>query len=170
GLEHLRLSSPSVPTRRHAIHARERIWSEVDGRARGLKKTFESCLLDLARSESEWFPEDLLDFRDADLSGRVLAVLSQADFGFDVTLRGHRIRVTRGEVFGFRLWRFLHELRNPSPDKRQAFRHTIGRIFRGTIRSPSGILCELAETRVPGEPLFISEEGGWRPYSMHGCS
>lgn len=164
GLEHLHVSSPSVPTRRRAAEARERVWCAIDPRARGLRRIFESCLLSLGRSESQSFPADLLDFRDADLAGRVLAVISQADFGFDVVPSGNRVRVTRGEVFGFRLWRFLHELRNPSPDKRQAFRHTIGRIFRGTIRAPSGILCELAETRVPGEPLFIGEEGGWRPY------
>jgi poly-gamma-glutamate synthase PgsB/CapB len=75
-----------------------------------------------------------------------------------------RTRIVRGHVFRFRLWRVWHEMRHPSPDKRQAFRHTIGRMFYGQLRIPSTILSELAETKVPGEPLFMGTEGGWRPY------
>ncbi len=78
--------------------------------------------------------------------------------------RNHYNSLVRGEVFKFRLWRFWHEIRRPSPDKRQGFRHTIGRVHKGYIRAPSCILAELSETKVPGEPLFIEEEGGHRPY------
>ncbi|MEM7232038.1 MAG: hypothetical protein AAF517_07690, partial [Planctomycetota bacterium] len=79
--------------------------------------------------------------------------------------RGNKnLRVTKGHNFRRRLWRFIHEFRYPSPDKRQAFPHTIGRVFHGDVRCPSAILSELAETKVPGEPLFIGEEAGWRPY------
>jgi hypothetical protein len=74
------------------------------------------------------------------------------------------LRLTRGHRFGFRLWRFLYEFINSATDKRQAHRHTIGRIFRGSLHAPSAILCELSETKVPGEPLMFEEENGWRPY------
>jgi len=96
--------------------------------------------------------------------GRVLAVLTQRDHGIGLERTGAGWRAWRGHRFGFRLWRLLHEWRNPSPDKRQAFDHTIGRIFRGTVRAPSGILGELAQTKVPGEPLHMASEAGWRPY------
>lgn len=96
--------------------------------------------------------------------GHAALFLVQADYPLDFERRfGHWV-VHRGHQFGFRLWRWLHEFRHPSPDKRQAFRHTIGRIFHGNVRVPSPILAELAATKVPGEPLHLSSEGGWRPY------
>ncbi|MCA9185979.1 MAG: hypothetical protein KDA99_10180 [Planctomycetales bacterium] len=33
-----------------------------------------------------------------------------------------------------------------------------------SVRAPSAILAELSETKVPGEPLYMSDEDGWRPY------
>ena len=96
--------------------------------------------------------------------GRALALLAQTDFGFDVERRRRRLRITRGHRLGFRLWRFLYEFRNPGTDKRQAYPHTTGRLFRGSLHAASAITAELAETKVPGEPLFIPDEAGWRPY------
>lgn len=95
---------------------------------------------------------------------RVLSLLAQNDHGF--TIEGSRKSrfIRKGDSFKFRFWRFLHELRHPSTDKRQAHRHTTGRHYYGVIRTPSNIMCELAETKVPGEPLMISDEGGWRPF------
>jgi poly-gamma-glutamate synthase PgsB/CapB len=95
---------------------------------------------------------------------RVLAVLTQRDYGVSLEQTALGWRLWRGHRFGFRLWRALHEWRHPSPDKRQAFRHTVGRLFRGQIRVPSGILAEMSETKVPGEPLQLDTEAGWRPY------
>jgi poly-gamma-glutamate synthase PgsB/CapB len=103
---------------------------------------------------------------------RGLSLLAVDDFGFELAPlgelkglgeKGGRWLLTRGHVFGFRLWRFLHELRTPSCDKRQGFSHTIGRLFGGGLHIPSQILCELAQTRVPGEPLYLPEDDGWRP-------
>lgn len=100
----------------------------------------------------------------AEQLGRAALFLVEADHPLDFERRFGHWRVHRGHRFGFRLWRWLHEFRHPSPDKRQAFRHTIGRIFRGHVRVPSPILAELAATKVPGEPLHLASEGGWRPY------
>jgi hypothetical protein len=101
---------------------------------------------------------------DATTVGRVCSVVSRADYDMQlqVTRRGYKL--FRGHVFGFRWWRWWHEFRHPSPDKRQAFSHTIGRLFDGEMHIPSAIMAELAQTKVPGEPLHISAEGGWRPY------
>lgn len=104
------------------------------------------------------------DAVSAETLGLAARFLVRADYPLDFERRFGHWRVQRGHRFGFRLWRWLHEFRHPSPDKRQAFRHTIGRIFYGHIRVPSPILAELAETKVPGEPLHLAAEAGWRPY------
>ena len=96
--------------------------------------------------------------------GRILAVLSQDDFGYDLHRGFFCCRIVRGPTFGFRLWRLIHEFRNTATDKRQALRHTVGRINHATLRAPSQILGELSETKVPGEPLTIDDDGTWRPF------
>jgi poly-gamma-glutamate synthase PgsB/CapB len=75
-----------------------------------------------------------------------------------------RLRVKRWQSFGLRLWRVLHEVKNPSIDKREGFTHSVARKYAGNIQLPSECMAELSETKVPGEPLFIETEGGYRPY------
>lgn len=96
--------------------------------------------------------------------GQAAMLLARHDFLLDFERRAGRWHMQRGDRMRFRLWRWLHEFRHPSPDKRQAFRHTIGRVFRGSVRAPSRILAELAQTKVPGEPLHHASEAGWRAY------
>lgn len=96
---------------------------------------------------------------------RILSVIAQNDFSLELKrtfLNGYILY--RSERFGRRLWRILYEFLHPSPDKRQAFMHTIARIFEGTHHFPSSILAEQAPTKVPGEPYYIPEEDSWRPY------
>ncbi len=163
-LERLHVEAKSIPVRRWAAFARESIWCESSPEARALKSSLEQLVPTLKVGERRRISSRILLPDDDEVTGRVLAVLCQNDWGcqLDYGFRGWSL--TRGDVFVFKPWRWLHEVRNPSPDKRQAFPHTIGRQFRGGVYAPSAILAELAETRVPGEPLFISEEGGWRPY------
>jgi hypothetical protein len=108
-------------------------------------------------------PKQLVVRHDTEL-GRLLSVIAQQDFGFDIEDSLFGRFITRGHHFGFRIWGFLHEFRHPSPDKRQGFCHTVGRLFGGKMRVPSAILSELAETKVPGEPLLMDSENGWRGY------
>ncbi len=96
--------------------------------------------------------------------GRLLTIFTQNDFGLDINWTWRGVYITKGHIFRFRLWRFLYEFFHPAPDKRQGFQHVIGRKFYGNMRIPSRVLCELSETKVPGEPLFIAEEESWRPY------
>lgn len=170
GLECLHVTAQSLSVRRWAAQAREYIWIETYPKARKLRGILQGAyherdsILKIPPGKSQTFPRGLLREYDDTLLGRVLSVLAQDDFGYDVEVTWRGNRITRGNVFRFRLWRLLHELRSPSPDKRQAYPHTIGRVFSGTIRAPSGLIDELAETKVPGEPLFIKDENGWRPY------
>ncbi|MDP2828865.1 MAG: hypothetical protein Q8O37_09675 [Sulfuricellaceae bacterium] len=157
-------NASSIAVRRWAAQADERLWCQSDPAARQLLERLGNWLQDQKPGRHRSIPKKLLSDADPDLIGRVLAILAQDDFGLDMAQGRWRSRMMRGQQFGMRLWRVLHEFRNPSPDKRQAFRHTVGRIFSGNLRAPSGILAELAETKVPGEPLFLSGEAGWRPY------
>lgn len=95
---------------------------------------------------------------------RILASCATDDFGYFIKIDEDSIVVQRGERWRGSLWRFLHELRHPAPDKRKGASHIVGRKPFGTIRIPSQLLAELTKTRVPGEPLFIEMEGGWRPH------
>lgn len=163
-VERLHAAAPALPTRRHAAEIIERVWCELDPVARELRTELAPLARGIAPGRSRRLPARLLADGRRALLPRVLSVLAQRDFPFELTpgLLGTRLR--RGHRRVLRSWRVLHELRHPSPDKRQAFRHTVGRLFDGRIHVPSGILAELAQTRVPGEPLHLAEEGGWRPY------
>ena len=152
--------SPDKPleTRRWAAQAAERIWCYLVQDARILRKYLEDKL---GPEQRQYLKP--LQVNDMTLA-RVLSVMCQEDFGYDVKQNWFNKTIIRGHLFGFRLWRLIHEFRNPDPSKRQAFQHTVGRYFPGQLHIPSGILSELAETKVPGEPLFMATEGGWRPY------
>lgn len=156
-------TAASTAVRRYAAEAHEHIWVRSDPLAWQLAGELGALLAALGESRRARLPAGLRARMNDARFGRVLAWLVQRDFGLDVEA-GRRASIRRGDRFGFRSWRLLHELRSPATDKRQAFRHTVGRVFRGTLRVPSGILAELASTKVPGEPLFVASEGGWRPY------
>ena len=96
--------------------------------------------------------------------GRTLAVLSQDDFGYDLQAGWWGYHLVKLPVFRFRLWRAWYEFRHPATDKRQAFRHTIGRVSAADVSAPSRILGELSQTKVPGEPLHMASDGTWRAF------
>ncbi len=96
---------------------------------------------------------------------RILSIIALDDFSLELKENiFNGFTLYRGDRFERKIWRILHEYRNPSTDKRQAFLHTIGRAFDGTYYFPSAIMGEQAPTKVPGEPYFIPQEEGWRPY------
>jgi poly-gamma-glutamate synthase PgsB/CapB len=95
---------------------------------------------------------------------RILSTLTRNDWGLDVDERAGRLLVRRGDRRVTRLWRVLHELRHPAGNKRQAFRHTTGRAYSGSLRAHPGRLDEVTATVVPGERLHLDAEGGWGRY------
>lgn len=161
GRLHGRADSPA--TRRWVAQTRERLWAWADPARRQRLRALAEHVAAIPAGRRRRLPRSLAGGDDADL-GRLLALLAQDDHGYDLRRGPFGAWVTRGQRLGFRTWRWLHEFRHPATDKRQAFRHTVGRIYRGNLRAPSAILAELAETKVPGEPLFESTEAGWRPY------
>ena len=163
-IERLHTSAESFSVRRWAALAREQIWAEYDKEAKIIKEMLLKELAEIKPGRQRRLPGRLAPDFKIETVARTLSVLCQEDYGCQIGQDLFGKYIARGNFFHFRLWRFLHEFRHPSPDKRQAFRHTIGRIYTGSIHVPSAIMAELTETKVPGEPLFMPYEAGWRPY------
>lgn len=163
-VEAVHLNAPHLAIRRFAAMTREWLWGLSDARRRKLLETLQTLVLTCQPGKSVRIPRHMLQGWDEVEVGRLLAILSQKDFGLELEKTWSGWRLWRGHVFRTRMWRVLHEFRHPSPDKRQAFSHTVGRVFHGHRRAASAIMAELAETKVPGEPLQFSSENGWRPY------
>jgi gamma-polyglutamate synthase len=161
---HLRCEAGSLKVRRWASRSAEFIWSETHPAARTLRRQFTELVRSIPRGGSRRIPEAWTRGVEPELLGRIWSIVCRNDYDVQLKSTWRGYKVIRGHVFGFRWWRWWHEFRHPSPDKRQAFSHTIGRLFDGEIHAPSGIMAELAQTKVPGEPLQIAEEAGWRPY------
>jgi poly-gamma-glutamate synthase PgsB/CapB len=95
---------------------------------------------------------------------RYLASIGRQRYGFDIKDKGQTITVRAGFKFGFRFWRFWHELRTPATDKRENHNHLKGRLYYGLSQTGTHRMAEMSATKVPGEPLFIESEQGWRDY------
>lgn len=99
--------------------------------------------------------------RDERTIGRILADLARGDWGLVLAVAKHKLTLWRGDQWRRRLWRVVHELRHPAPNKRQSFLHTIGRSYQGRIRAHPGRLDEQTATTVPGERVYVDAEGSW---------
>ena len=160
----LQRSHESVPVRRWASQIREQCWAITDSDARELLSKIAAATAVVATGQSKRLPKKWFAGFSDDKLGRVFAVLSQDDFGYDIDRGTFGVHITRGPAFGFRLWRLIFEFTHTATDKRQALRHTVGRINTSAMRAPSQICGELSETKVPGEPLTIANDGTWRPF------
>ncbi len=158
----LHTGAADLRVRRWAAQARENLWCVADPQARELHADLHSQIA--GQPVQRVLKVKLPDGVDDAQLGRVLSCLTQQDFGLDVRRSGNRLRLQRWESFGFRLWRAWYEFWHPAPDKRQAGQHSIGRLFYGLLQVPSARMAELSPTKVPGEPLHMSDEDGWRPY------
>lgn len=150
--------------RRWAALIREKMIVTTDPACKELKEQLTDLLKEVKPGKSCRVPGGLVTTHGTDTFVRVLAVLSQSNYSYSLHKTVFGYRICKGDTFAVRLWRLLHELRNPTPDKRQGYSHTVGRQFKGVFHCPSAILGELTQTKVPGEPLFMDSEGSWRPY------
>ncbi len=96
---------------------------------------------------------------------RALAVAARGDLSAQLRALGAgRFLLTRGEPRRFRLWRFLHEMGHPMPDKRKGYAHSTARVGAGEIVAPPVGMAEVTPTRVPGERRLAGPAGGWGPF------
>jgi len=95
---------------------------------------------------------------------RQLAYMASKRYGFNLRTNANKVKVWSGFRFRPRLWRIIHEWRKPATDKRQNHNHIKGRVYYGLEQFNSRIVAEQSITKVPGEPVYISEEAGERSY------
>ncbi|HHJ17778.1 MAG TPA: hypothetical protein ENJ80_13890 [Gammaproteobacteria bacterium] len=164
GLDHLHRTADTIAVRRWAARAREHLWCQSEQQRLALKKELAELGNNIPPGQSRAVPAKVLQQTDPEDVGRILSLVAEDDYTLSLQRGLFSTRLHRGLKFGFRSWRLLYEFLNPATDKRQAFRHTIGRIAYGDVRAPAAYMAEQTETRVPGEPLYMEEEDGWRPY------
>ncbi|MFK5953737.1 MAG: hypothetical protein QM498_11815, partial [Desulfobacterium sp.] len=154
----------SLSVRRWAALAREKLIFQADLRTRTLMTKLKGVIPHIKPGKKKHLPRAWFADMDPEDVGRILSVLAHEDFSLGITRGITGTWLFRGDRFGFRMWRFLHEFFSSSPDKRQGFSHVTGRKYSSDSRAPSAIGSELTETKVPGEPLYFDTESGWRPY------
>ncbi|MGB5684836.1 MAG: hypothetical protein WBM35_03425, partial [Candidatus Electrothrix sp.] len=162
-LSNLHQQHKALSVRRWSAQCREKLFICASQEHFSLYQKLTQQLQGLGLGKTRRLPRSLIPKSNPN-AGRILAVLAQDDAGFTLRQNLFGTHITRGDVSAFKFWRLLYELRHSSPDKRQAHDHTVGRVYPGNILIPSGIMGELTKTRVPGEPLLVSSEDGWRNY------
>jgi poly-gamma-glutamate synthase PgsB/CapB len=155
-IERLATAAPSPALCLLAAEAAERIHHRRDPAA--------AEALAAAREVTRTLPEGgtgELPWVEPHALGRALAVLSTDDHGLRAERSRAGWRIGRGDRLGRSLWRTLHEVLNPSPDKRQGHLHTVARVAWGEISAPPGRLAEVTATKVPGERVLVPRLGDW---------
>lgn len=160
----LKKSSKTLPIRRYCGVILERLWCEDNAGTKMLKSKLKEFIKNIPLGKSRKIPYKLLKGVDSEIIGRVLALICVSEFGLDVRITKQSIRVRRGIKLRKKLWRVINEFLRLQSQKRQDVSHAVSRDMTGNIRIPSKIMCEASPTNVPGEPLLIDEEKGWRPY------
>ena len=138
------------------IATRETIWAQQQNKLSKLLKPI------LDNHETHCFQLD--QEQQAAIASKSGKRWLAAHIGHQFTLQIHDKTVRKGELFAFRWWRFLYELRHPATDKRQHHSHVTGRLYRAKDIIPSATQAEVSQTTVPGEPLHQPKEGHWRPF------
>lgn len=154
-LGQLHVAHPRTAMRRLAASARERLHAADPGTTHAWLKQ-----LELGATAST----PLSPSTDVGRLARGLVHLADDGFGFNLSPAKRGWKVLRDFNWRPRLWRVLHEARRAATDKRQNYSHTRGRVYPGLLHVPATQVAELSQTKVPGEPLHIAEEGGWRPW------
>lgn len=146
---------PSIAVRRYITRTREQL---VAFEHQNIMASLEQSL---PHSNSTTIERTELD---EELLGRLLSRKAQQSEGFNVNKKKRHWQINNGYHSAFRIWRFIHEWRNPSSNKRQSFNHSVARKPSAFMHVPSCSVAEISATSVPGEPLFNGEEHSTRPH------
>ena len=157
-------NSSEIRVRRWASRAREWCWCYAERERVDILNDVQTASKKLYTADHTWLLKHKKITSNVNEVARLLSLHGQNNDGVDLTVSRRGFKIFRKPKFVFRLWRTLYELRHSSIDKRQAYSHTKGRLSRGQVYIPSTIESELSMTKVPGEPFYIEQEDGWRPY------
>ena len=122
-----------------------------------------TTIADIPEGTTKLLPSQVLPPGEGDRD-RILTTIASVDFGLFAQPDKKGLRVTRGQPRARKLWRFIHEIRNPSYDKRQAHSHMTGLDNRGSLWFPSLIMAEVTRTRIPGEKVYVPSFGHYAPH------
>lgn len=159
-LSELNQHHPLTSIRRFAAISREDLWA-IHG-APSLLRYLQHGASSLAMHDSVRLK--IPAGSDREELGRALALIGRKRHGLDARVSKNSVLLTAGYEEKLRFWRVIHETRHPATDKRQNYPHWRGKVFSGIDYAPPEGLCEMSPTTVPGEPLYIDDEGGWRPW------
>ena len=163
-LNALRMSADSIAVRRWIAQYLRRLDVLLNPNLKRLMDVILSITSNQKEGTRRRIKPVVFDAYSEDEIGMVLSACSQDSFSLSIGKTVWGTWLYKGDVFNFRLWRFLYELFHSSVDKRQAWDHTTGREFTGQIHAPSEVLAELSPTKVPGEPVYMESDIGWRPW------
>jgi poly-gamma-glutamate synthase PgsB/CapB len=161
----LKLASPpsNIAVKKVVFAANLEIWVLSDFKRARIKNRLENFISSLEIGMTTQIMDDEINLLPLNELGKILTVIAKNDFDIQFWQKNSSYYLIRGVKMRFRLWRFIYEFLRPSPDKRQEFSHTLGRVYIGKNLALSNI-AELSETQIPGEPIFINEEQGPRNF------
>ena len=119
-------------------------------------------LANLPEGKRKRIPRDQCP-KDPDQIELALSSLAALDFGYFAKFTKKWLIVQRGYRRSNHVWRFLHEIRNPAYDKRQAHSHLNGMEYYGDFWFCPLVMAEVTRTRVPGENIFFPQFNHWVP-------
>lgn len=156
-------SNLPVSVKRLAIETNLIITTISNSKLHSCKRKLEGLIAQINIGDSLEINDSEINSLAIDELGKLLCLIAKSEFDLEFWFKDGTYFVSRGVKKEFRLWRFLHEICISIPDKRENYSHTQGRIFHGENLALSDI-AELAETQVPGEPLYINEEKSVRTF------
>ena len=163
-LDTLKKSTTNPKIRKWIAQTLNYLWAFSDVERSGLLNNLQTKIQNLPLHKRKRLKVPLLKSLSNEELGRLLSIVTINDFPLDVKRKGNTLKITRWHHFKFRLWRFIHELRNSTTDKRQAHYHMVGRVFYGNMSITSSVMGEQTVTKVPGEPLYEPVEDGPRNF------
>ena len=163
-IESIAITQEEIKLRRACSYTLLQLKCLNDSEQLDLKNRFIPLINQVQPGETKKFPLSLIGQTEHALLGKVLASITAKNWGVSIAFEQNHLYITRGFVFKKKLWRFLYELLHPRTNKRQAISHCTGRVLKGTLHAPSTLLCEASASHVPGEPLLLPDEDGWRPF------
>jgi poly-gamma-glutamate synthase PgsB/CapB len=152
-----------VSVKRLAIETNLIITTISNSKLHNCKKKLQDLITQINIGDSLEINDPEINSLAIDELGKLLCLIAKNEFDLEFWSRDGTYFISRGVKKEFRLWRFLHEIFISIPDKRENYNHTQGRVFHGENLALSHI-AELAETQVPGEPLYINEEKSLRTF------
>lgn len=163
-IRHLQTHSKLTPIRRLAAYVLEIFWSVEYSIVSSKKDALHKFVENLPLNKLTVLPPTLYKGLKEEELARLLSLQAYSSFDISLVRVKGGFGIYKGIRLKLRMWRFIYEFLHPKTNKREDIQHTLGRKYIGSVHMPSSILAEQADTQVPGEPLYLYDEEGYRPF------